>query len=99
MHQNQTPLWQYALNEAMAVLDAGRDLWWAYFTEIPPHGVRETYKLNRPDVGWYQIRNALKERGKAGTTAPVDFSLFEAAYRALTEKLIPQVYDLGFLRV
>ena len=99
MHQNQTPLWQYALNEAMAVLDAGRDLWWAYFTEIPPHGVRETYKLNRPDVGWYQIRNALKERGKADTTAPVDFAPFEAAYRALTEKLIPQVYDLGFLRV
>ena len=85
--------------ETAAVLDAGRDLWRAYFTEIPPHGVRETYKLNRPDVGWYQIRNALKERGKAGTTAPVDFSLFEVAYRALTEKLIPQVYDLGFLRV
>jgi hypothetical protein len=50
-------------------------------------------------VGWYQIRNALKERGKADTAAPVDFSLFEAAYRSLTEKLIPQVYDLGFLRV
>jgi hypothetical protein len=29
----------------------------------------------------------------------VDFAPFEAAYRALTEKLIPQVYDLGFLRV
>jgi hypothetical protein len=98
MHPNQTPLWQYALNEAMAVLDAGRDLWRAYFTEIPPHGVRETYKLNRPDAGWYQIRNALKERGKADTAPPVDFSLFEAAYRSLTEKLIPQVYDLGFLR-
>jgi hypothetical protein len=84
--------------EAAAVLDAGRDLWRAYFTEIPPHAVREAYKLNRPDVGWYQIRNALKERGKADTAPPVDFSLFEAAYRSLTEKLIPQVYDLGFLR-
>jgi hypothetical protein len=85
-------------SEAAAVLDAGRDLWRAYFTEIPPHTVREAYKLNRPDVGWYQIRNALKERGKADTAPPVDFSLFEAAYRSLTEKLIPQVYDLGFLR-
>jgi hypothetical protein len=84
--------------EAAAVLDAGRPLWRAYFTEIPPHAVREAYKLNRPDAGWYQIRNALKERGKADTAAPVDFSLFEAAYRSLTEKLIPQVYDLGFLR-
>jgi hypothetical protein len=85
-------------SEAAAVLDAGRDLWRAYFTAIDPHGVRETYKLNRPDVGWYQIRNALKERGKADTAAPVDFSLFDSAYRSLTEKLIPQVYDLGFLR-
>jgi hypothetical protein len=85
-------------SEAAAVLDAGRALWRAYFTEIPPHAVREAYKLNRPDAGWYQIRNALKERGKADTAPPVDFSLFEAAYRSLTEKLIPQVYDLGFLR-
>jgi hypothetical protein len=85
-------------SEAAAVLDAGRALWRAYFTEIPPHTVREAYKLNRPDVGWYQIRNALKERGKADTAAPVDFSLFDSAYRSLTEKLIPQVYDLGFLR-
>ena len=82
-----------------AVLDAGRDLWRAYFTEIPPHGVRETYKLNRPDAGWYQIRGALKKRNASGDSPPVDFAAFEASYRALTEKLIPQVYDLCFLGV
>ncbi|MFN8693009.1 MAG: hypothetical protein ACK5XX_01215 [Holosporales bacterium] len=84
--------------EAQAVLDAGRGLWSAYYRETPPHTVREEYKLNRADVGWSQIRNALKERNKAGDGMPVDFSAFEAAYKALSEKLIPQVYELGFLK-
>ncbi|MFM7630892.1 MAG: hypothetical protein ACKO43_03655 [Alphaproteobacteria bacterium] len=61
--------------------------------------MREEYKLNRPDVGWYQIRGALKRHNADGDSPPVDFTPFEAAYRTLTETLIPQVYDLGFLRV
>ncbi len=85
--------------EAAAVLDAGRELWRAYFAEIAPHTVREEYKLNRADVGWYQIRNALKKRNESGNGKPVDFSAFEAAYKALSEKLVPQVYELGFLKV
>ena len=80
--------------EAAAVLDAGRELWRAYHAYTDPHTVRDALKLSRPDVGWYQIRNALKKR-----EVPVDFAPFEAAYRALTDKLAPQVYDLGFLRV
>lgn len=84
--------------EAQAVLNAGRTLWQAYFNEIPPHNMREELKLNRPDVGWYQIRNALKKRNDAGDSTPVNFSAFEAAYKALSEKLIPQVYELGFLK-
>ncbi len=63
-----------------------------------PYNVREEFKLNRPDVGWYQIRNALKKRNASGDTIPVDFGPFEAAYKALTEKLVPQVYELGFLK-
>lgn len=80
------------------VLRAGRALWEAYFLETPPHSVRDEYKLNRADVGWYQIRNALKRRNEAGLSAPVDFGVFESAYKALTEKLVPQVYELGFLK-
>jgi hypothetical protein len=60
--------------------------------------VRDQYKLNRPDVGWYQIRNAQAERNKSGDTAPVNFKPFEVAYEALTQKLRPQVFSLGFLR-
>ncbi len=84
--------------EATAVLNAGRDLWRAYFTNTDVRTVRDQYKLNRPDVGWYQIRNALAERNKSGDTAPVNFTPFETAYEALTIKLRPQVFSLGFLR-
>jgi hypothetical protein len=84
--------------EATAVLDAGRTLWKAYFAHTDVRTVRDQYKLNRADVGWYQIRNALTERNKSGDTAPVNFSPFEAAYQALTAKLRPQVFSLGFLR-
>jgi hypothetical protein len=84
--------------EATAVLDAGRQLWRTYFAHTDVRTVRDQYKLNRPDVGWYQIRNALAERNKSGDTAPVNFTPFEAAYQALTDKLRPQVFSLGFLR-
>jgi len=85
-------------NEALAVLDAGRTLWQAYFSQTDVYSVREDYKLGRPDVGWYQIRNALKLRNSSGDGLPVDFSSFETAYKTLTEKLQPQVFELGFLR-
>ncbi len=87
--------------EAKAVLAAGKTLWQAYFKDIDKDGrtVRDELKLNRPDVGWYQIRNALKKRNESGDVAPVDFSAFEEAYKLLGDKLRPQVYELGFLRV
>lgn len=47
--------------EAKAVLNAGRLLWQAYFSATDNYRVREELKLNRADVGWYQIRNALKK--------------------------------------
>lgn len=87
--------------EAKAVLAAGKTLWQAYFKDIDKDGrtVRDELKLNRPDVGWYQIRNALKKRNESGDAVPVDFSAFEDAYKILGDKLRPQVYELGFLRV
>jgi hypothetical protein len=84
--------------EALAVLDAGRELWKAYFANTDVRTVRDEYKLNRPDVGWYQIRNALKARNASGDAAAVSFDRFEAAYQPLTDKLRPQVFTLGFLR-
>jgi hypothetical protein len=84
--------------EAQAVLDAGRVLWRAYFAHTDARAVRDEFKLNRPDVGWYQVRNALARRNSSGDTLPIDTKPFEAAYQTLTDKLQPQVFSLGFLR-
>lgn len=84
--------------EATAVLAAGRSLWQAYFAHTDVRAVRDEFKLNRADVGWYQIRNALKKRNESGDTVPVSFAPFETAYTALSDKLRPQVFELGFLR-
>lgn len=60
--------------------------------------VRDEFEIDRPDVDWYQIRNALKKRNESGDTLPVSFASFEAAYVNLNDKLRPQVFELGFLR-
>ena len=85
-------------NEADQVLMAGKILWQAYFAHTDVRTVRDDLKLNRCDVGWYQIRKALQARNVSGDYTPVSFKPFEAVYIALTEKLQPQVYELGFLR-
>lgn len=86
-------------SEAKAVLAAGKTLWQAYFAHKDTHTIREEYKLNRADVGWYQVRKALQARNSSGDFPPVSFKQFEEVYKALTEKLQPMVYELGFLRV
>lgn len=85
--------------EAISVLDAGRVLWQAYFAQTDVRAVRDELKLNRPDVGWYQIRKALQARNTSGDFPPVSFKQFETVHKALTEKLQPMVYELGFLKI
>ena len=78
-----------------AVLDEGRLLWQAYHATTFERKIRDELKLNRPDVGWYQIRKALEANVENEAT---DFSAFKATFEALTLKLRPQVFELGFLR-
>ena len=85
-------------NEANDVLIAGKALWKAYFAHTDVRTVRDDLKLNRADVGWYQVRKALQARNASGDFPPVSFKPFEEAYKTLTEKLQPMVYELGFLR-
>lgn len=80
--------------EAKAVLDEGRKLWARFHATQFPNRIREEYKLNRPDAGWYQVRRALEAYGDVELT---DFDPFKAAYAALGNKLRPDVYELGFL--
>jgi len=90
---------KWASIEANLVLEEGKKLWQAYFVHTDVRSVRDELKLNRPDVGWYQVRNALKKRNESGDFPPVSFKSFEEAYKVLTEKLQPMVYELGFLKL
>ena len=85
-------------SEAQLVFDAGRELWKAYFSTTDIYQVRNDLKLNRADVGWYQIRKALEARNSSGDFAPVSFDEFKKCYEKLSDKLRPQVFELGFLR-
>ena len=80
--------------EAQAVLDQGRALWRRFHAIQFPRKIRDELKLGRADAGWYQIRKALEAYGDNELT---DFDPFKAAYTALSNKLRPMVFELGFL--
>ncbi|MBX9883328.1 MAG: hypothetical protein K2X73_15355 [Sphingomonas sp.] len=80
--------------EARSVLDEGRKLFARFHATSFPNKIRQELKLNRPDAGWYQVRRALEAYGDSALT---DLDPFKAAYAALSNKLRPQVYELGFL--
>lgn len=81
--------------EAKAVLDEGRKLWKQFHGTQFEKKIRDEFKLNRPDVGWYQIRRALEANAD---NEAVDFEPFKEIYAALSAKLRPQVFEYGFLR-
>ncbi|MES2062576.1 MAG: hypothetical protein V4456_11690 [Bacteroidota bacterium] len=84
--------------ESKQVLASGRSLWQNYFAHTDVRTTRDEFKLNRADVGWYQIRMALQSRNSSGDFPIVSFKPFEIAYKILTEKLLSQVYEIGFLK-
>jgi hypothetical protein len=84
--------------EAKVVLSEGKKLWKSYFEHTDIRGVREELKLNRSDVGWYQIRNSLKKRNESGDYKLLNFKPLELSYKELSDKLQPQVYEYGFLK-
>jgi hypothetical protein len=85
--------------EATIVMNTAKYLWKAYFAYTDARSIRDELKLNRADVGWYQIRKALQARNADSDYPPISFKPFEEAYKALSEKLQPMVYELGFLKV
>lgn len=69
-------------SEALAVLNAGREIYKRFYAELNKLDVRK-WKIDNWDAGWYQIRMSLDAK----------LSLEE-----LSKKLLPQIYELGFLR-
>ena len=80
------------------MLAAGKKLWQAYFLETDVRTVRDKLKLNRADVGWYQVGKTLQARNASGDIELVSFKPFKEAIKVLTEKLQPLVYEYGFLK-
>ena len=74
-------------SEAAAVLSAGKEVYqkfYAYF-ELKVDAAR--WKITDWDAGWYQVRMSLEKLDN-----------LPAAFKVLSEKLLPQIYELGFLR-
>lgn len=84
--------------ESKKVLESGKEIWIEYFSEKDIRNIRDELELTRPDVGWYQIRKAIQARNKNEDFKPFNFKPFEDDYKSLTQKLKPQVYELGFLK-
>lgn len=68
--------------ESLAIINAGREIYKRFYAELDSSDVRR-WKIDSWDAGWYQIRMSLG--------ASVDLT-------ALSAKLLPQIYELGFLR-
>ncbi|MBQ6297980.1 MAG: hypothetical protein IJK81_09915 [Selenomonadaceae bacterium] len=68
--------------EALAVLDAARTIYKRFYIELERLDIAR-WKIESWDAGWYQIRMAL------GATLNLE---------ELSAKLLPQIYELGFLR-
>ena len=78
--------------EAQAVMDAAKSLYRRFYAEIANTNWMDA-KIETWDVGYYQICKALKEVGLASE----EFAALKQAHDALRAKLLPKVYEYGFL--
>ncbi len=78
--------------EAKNVLKEAKQLYLSYYSENDSHYIRDKLKINRNDIGWYQLRNALKQR-----ELPPNFENFNKSYSALTNKITSHIEFYGFL--
>jgi hypothetical protein len=81
-------------SEAKGVLEEGKMIFRKYHQQNFGRTITDEFRLGQPDVGWWQVRRALKANSSNVLT---DFEAFDASYNALSEKLIPQVINYGFL--
>lgn len=76
--------------ESLSVLSCGREIYKNFYANMLEINFAK-WKIFDWDAGWYQVRMSLKENG-------FDFEKFSAEFRKLGEKILPQIYELGFLR-
>ncbi|MBR1579855.1 MAG: hypothetical protein IJ668_05085 [Selenomonadaceae bacterium] len=76
--------------EATNVLNAARSIYKTFYARLRDLD-RKKYRLEAWDAGWYQIRRSLEDAHL------LDGEEFRLAFERLSAKLLPQVYELGFL--
>ena len=90
--------------ESHAVLTAARALYREFYANIT-HTPWMDWKIETWDVGYYQVRNAMKDTTSfclqdsktPNSESNSPLAALRAAHDALRTKLLPQVYSLGFL--
>jgi len=55
------------------------------------------YQVHRADAGWYQIRKAFYSSASPYPELPPLYKQYKQLHKALTQKLIPYVYEMGVL--
>ena len=90
--------------EARAVMNAARALYREFYANIT-HTPWMDWKIETWDVGYYQVRNAMKDftsfclqdSKTPSSESNNPLAALRASHDALRAKLLPQVYSLGFL--
>ena len=77
--------------EGAEVLEAARAIYKIFYEKLDELDTA-SLKIENWDAGWYQIRMAIKNLILEENTA------LQTAFKKLGEKLLPQIYELGFLR-
>lgn len=75
--------------EARAVLAAAQKVYRLFYEKFSALDVADL-KVEDWDAGWYQVRMAVKDFE--------ELAALKLAHKILGEKLLPQIYELGFLR-
>ena len=76
--------------EGCAVLATAKEIYKFFYAGLLELIDWTEYRIENWDVGWYQIRMSIKNFDKV--------SALQIPYQKLSEKLLPQIYELGFLR-
>jgi len=77
---------------AQAVWEAGEAIYKFYFENSQKLRLNK-FKIETWDAGWWQIRNVLEEQNLADDL----FKTLKIAHNTLKDKLLPQIFDYGFL--
>ncbi|MDD5360561.1 MAG: hypothetical protein PHN88_00400 [Ignavibacteria bacterium] len=78
--------------ESETIYEIGKNIYQVFYKELNVLNTTK-FKIQIWDAGWWQIRNALKDQNMAQEL----FIRLKEAHDSLKEKLLPKIYEYGFL--